>query len=273
MAMTPEPAGMFNRATRVVPKTTTQVIEAKKVAPLLFFEALPDGGGKPVRVVRLLKEIDAFLQDKILADDIRAVTAGENGFEPRLLRLHFFGQITSGHAVGHDEVREQQVNFIPLLAPDFERGLAGVGFQDPIAVRFEDAGNQLAHRQLVFDHKNGFRSAAGDEFGGALFGGGGGGGAGGRQEDVKGGADIEFAGDFNPTLVLLDNPIDRGEAKAGAFANFLGGEERLEDAREILRFDTAPRVDDTEAGEAAGPSGGMPGKVRPDDLQDGNIDG
>ena len=50
------------------------------------------------------------------------------------------------------------------------------------------------------------------------------------KEDVEGAALADFAADFDPALVLLDNAIDGGQAQAGAFADFLGGEERLEDA-------------------------------------------
>ena len=49
------------------------------------------------------------------------------------------------------------------------------------------------------------------------------------------GALAEPAGDLDPALVLLDDAIDRRQPEAGALADFLGGEERLEDPRQMFR--------------------------------------
>ena len=41
-----------------------------------------------------------------------------------------------------------------------------------------------------------------------------------------------LAADFNPAMMLFDDAVGRGQAQAGAFADILGGEERLENAFE-----------------------------------------
>ena len=51
----------------------------------------------------------------------------------------------------------------------------------------------------------------------------------------------------------LTMPIDRGQAEARAFARLLGGEERLEDARQIFRRNAAAGVGDAQADVTSGP--------------------
>src|SRR6185437_12047309 len=58
-----------------------------------------------------------------------------------------------------------------------------------------------------------------------------------RQEDRERGALLGLAVDEDESAGLLDDAIDGGEAEAGAGADFLGREERLEDARQILARD------------------------------------
>ena len=48
--------------------------------------------------------------------------------------------------------------------------------------------------------------------------------------EVEAGADADFGAHENVAASLLDNAVAGGEAKARAGANFLGGEERLENA-------------------------------------------
>src|SRR5260221_522831 len=69
-----------------------------------------------------------------------------------------------------------------------------------------------------------------------------------RQEDREGGALAGLAVDEDEAAGLLDDAVDGGEAEAGAGADFLGREERLEDAREILARDADA---DAEIGRAS----------------------
>ena len=62
----------------------------------------------------------------------------------------------------------------------------------------------------------------------------------------------DFAIDIDPALMLLDDAENRGQSQAGAFADFLGGEERFENLRKIFRRDAAAGVAHAQADEGAG---------------------
>ena len=66
----------------------------------------------------------------------------------------------------------------------------------------------------------------------------------GRQEHLERGALAYLAGYFDPTLVLLDDAINRCQSQPRAFANLLRGEERLENAGQHLRGDPDAGVAD-----------------------------
>ena len=60
-----------------------------------------------------------------------------------------------------------------------------------------------------------------------------------------------FAADLEPALVLFDNAIDRGEAQASAFADFLGGEKWFKQMRQHFRRDAAAVVLDEDASKSS----------------------
>ena len=95
---------------------------------------------------------------------------------------------------------------------------------------------------------------------------------GGGKEDPEGGARTDFAGDFDPALVLLDDAVDGGQAEAGAFADLLGGEERFEDAVQRLLVHAAAGVGDAQADEPARPGFGLLLDIGRVDLDDGGGD-
>ena len=49
--------------------------------------------------------------------------------------------------------------------------------------------------------------------------------------------------------MLLDDAIDRGQTEAGAFADFLGGEEGFKYSRQDFRRDAAAGIAHTQADE------------------------
>ncbi len=53
--------------------------------------------------------------------------------------------------------------------------------------------------------------------------------------------------------MLLDDAKDGGQAETGSFARLLRGEERLEDARQILRRNAGSSVRDAQADISSGP--------------------
>ena len=58
-----------------------------------------------------------------------------------------------------------------------------------------------------------------------------GGGVGARQINFEGGAGIQFAVNADVAAALADDAVAGGQAEAGALAEALGGEERLEQMR------------------------------------------
>ncbi len=72
------------------------------------------------------------------------------------------------------------------------------------------------------------------------------------QEEIKTGSPADLAGDLDPTFVLFDDAIHRGQAEPGALAGALGGEERLENARQNLRRNAHPGVAHGQTGKVPG---------------------
>src|SRR5947199_2570399 len=67
-------------------------------------QTLAYGEGELVGVIGLLQIIEAAAQDEVLADNIRAITARENYFEPRTFRPELLGQFAAIDTVRHDEI-------------------------------------------------------------------------------------------------------------------------------------------------------------------------
>ena len=81
-------------------------------------------------------------------------------FKSGLLDPKFFREVMAVHVAGHDEVGEQQIDFVFVLVPDFERFGAAGGLQNLVAVFLEDAGDEFAHGFFVLDEQDGFGAAA-----------------------------------------------------------------------------------------------------------------
>ena len=77
----------------------------------------------------------------------------------------FLGELFAGHAIRHDEVREQEADFGLMFPPDFEGGMAGGGLKDVIAEARQNIAHEGAEGLFVFHEQNGprplFRTAAG----------------------------------------------------------------------------------------------------------------
>ena len=71
-----------------------------------------------------------------------------------------------------------------------------------------------------------------------------------REINIEGGAVAGFAGGFDPALMLVDDAVNGGQAQAGTFADFLGGEKRLEQVAQRNGIHAASGVDDAEADES-----------------------
>src|SRR5258706_8742353 len=125
-----------------------------------------------------------------------------------------------------------------------------------LAVFMQDQGDEFAHGFFILEEQDGFAATANGQPGRGFF----------RLRfpradvgdiDAKSGALADLAFDFNPALVLFDNAVNGGKAEAGALADVLGGEERLEDAGDVFLRDAAAGVGFADADEGADAGFGM----------------
>src|SRR5205807_4124808 len=72
------------------------------------------------------------------------------------------------------------------------------------------------------------------------------------EENFESGASANLAGDFNPSFVLFNNAINSGQTETGAFADFFGRKERLEDPPHSVGIHAAAGIGDLEANERTG---------------------
>ncbi len=192
-------------------------------------------------MIRLLQKVQFRLQFEILAHDVGAVTAGENDFEIGPLKPQPLRQFAAIHVAGHHEVGEEQIDIRFVLLPDHSGIVAAAGLQNPVSMFLKNAGDEFAHGALILDEQNSFRAAAHtdqrrrffrlDFFRADV-----------RNINAKGRAFANGAFNFNPTLMLLDDAVNGGQPKAGAFADVFGGEKRFKNALKIFRFNPAAGI-------------------------------
>ena len=218
---------------------------------VVCIQLFADGLRELVRPEWFGEKIDTFLQWKIPAGQFDAVTAGVNHFQFWIFFQKPFGQILSRHTAGHDHVRHQKINSIAVLFPDFQSFAAADRFEHVIAKLQQGFVHGRAQCPLVFNEQNRFLAAAhGGQHGlpGFL--------AGLRGQTWKINAEDRPAADFavniDPALVLLRNAKNGGQPEAGALADILGGEERLENSRKNFRRDAATGITHAQTHERTG---------------------
>ena len=82
------------------------------------------------------------------------------------------------------------------------------------------------------------------------------------KKDFECGARIQLALDFDPAVMLFDDPVNRGQSESGALTDFLRGKERLEDFLQVLWINAAAGVGDSQADKFAGARLGIVSFVR-----------
>src|SRR5580700_11245807 len=70
--------------------------------------------------IRLLKEVGGVLFEEVRAEVIHIVTAGEDDFEGGFVVEERFGEVLARETIGHDHIREQEVNGTLVLLPERE---------------------------------------------------------------------------------------------------------------------------------------------------------
>jgi hypothetical protein len=166
------------------------------------------------------------------------------------------GDIGAEH-LRHDHVGQQQVHAMGRVGRVLDRGRAGTGLVDVVAVAGQDPVPELAEALLVLDQQDdlalpalvlgrGGRPAA-RERGGLVAGG---------DQHGKRGPKPWLGVDLRGPAGLGDDAVDRGQPEAGAMALGLGGEEGLEGAVDGGLVHARAGVGDTQPDVAARPQAG-----------------
>jgi len=112
---------------------------------------LPHGLCEFMRLNRLGEKIDTFLQREILGGNFGTVTAGINHFQSWIFFQKLLAQIFSVDPAGHNQIGQQQEDFIPVFFPDFEGFDAIARFQHPIAELRQRFAHGSIEEQIIFN--------------------------------------------------------------------------------------------------------------------------
>ncbi len=111
----------------------------------------------------------------------------------------------------------------------------------------QDLANQFPQHRIVLNQEDGLASTS-HGFGRHLAGSGGRRGSRhSREVYPEGGATAHFADHFNPPFMLLDDPINGGQAQASSFADLFGGEEWFENSPECRSVHAAAGIGNRQA--------------------------
>ena len=166
------------------------------------------------------------------------------------------GDIGAEH-LRHDHVGQQQVQAMGRVGRVLDRGGAGTGRVDVVAVAGQDPVPELAEALLVLDQQDGLAVPP------LVLGRGGrhparerGGLVAGRDQHGEGGPKPRLGVDLHGPAGLGDDAVDRGQPEAGAVALGLGGEEGLEGAVDGGLVHAGAGVGDTQPDVTARPQAG-----------------
>ena len=135
-------------------------------------------------------------------------------------------------------VKTRSISFL-YSAQICQRIVAIHRLKHAVAVEDQRAGDKVAQVAFILDHEDGLGALRARNCVSAFSGS-----TAARccagKINMEGRALAQFALHLDPAVMLLDDAEDGGQAEAGAFAQFLGGEERLENARQVFRRDALP---------------------------------
>src|ERR1039458_5186683 len=83
-----------------------------KSVGIFTVETAADDAGKGLRQVGLLQVVQMRIELEVFAQRVRAVAAGKNHLELGLFEPEPVGQFAPVEAAGHDDVGEDEVNFV-----------------------------------------------------------------------------------------------------------------------------------------------------------------
>src|SRR3984885_6582430 len=143
----------------------------------------------------------------------------------------------------HDYIGDEQVNRFDVFGGDLHGVGPGVCGEDDVSTFPQNFANQISHDRFILDEQDSFRPSAGcgaRQRGNSAFGEI----AGTWQVDSERGALAWLAGNRDAASTLFYNAVNGGEAEATALADFLGGEERLENPWHYIGGDAVAGVCD-----------------------------
>src|SRR6185437_9362193 len=197
----------------------------------------------------LLDERHAWDQH-VGADEFAAVSGHVKNFYFRAKRADLFGQGGAVHT-GHDHIRHQQIDH-NFLVNNAQRFLALGRGQHIAAGGAQGPADQLAQGFRVFDHEHGFSRKHG--FGVVVFsrfndlarldlG---------RKKNLEGRSPPQRALDFDVTVTLLYDSVNRGQSQTRSFTYGFGGEKRFEYVCLGLRVHAGSSVSHLQQHKSAG---------------------
>ena len=179
----------------------------------------------------------------------RTVARGQEHDDVREAAADGVGELEAVHAAGHQYVGEHE-NDVAFALDEIEAGLGAGGLFDRVAELFEIGFADLGDFRIVFDQQHGAGVFLRGHGGGRLlrqrrrF-------PGPRQEQRHDGAAPRRAGDGRRAAGLMGEAVDLAQAQAGALADVLGGEERLEHPRQHVGRNARTGVGDADGDEVA----------------------
>ena len=180
----------------------------------------------------------------MVGEGVGRVSGHEQTPDFRIERQQPLGQFTAVH-LGHHHIGHEQLDLPGVLPGEFEGLSRRVRRQNPVAQTFEHGLAHLQQGRFILNQQDGLRTATGTlclflrrgrrrRAGGA------------RQIEREGGPRKGGASDVDHAVVLSDDAVDRGQAQADPLAEFLGGEEGVEDPCEGLPVHAAAVVAEGE---------------------------
>ena len=209
---------------------------------------LPENARQQLDRIGLLNQFETAMG--ILRQHV-AVAAGQHHGQAGVALANDAGEFDAVHP-GHDDVGKYQVGGKLVLGKDGKRCIGAGDAADRVSEILQQLGGELPDVVIVLDHEDAIAAAAG---GGLAAGRGGFDGVdrhrGLRQVDRKGRTLAGLARDLDVAVGLLGKAERLAEAEAGALADFLGGEERLEDRLEQFGRDAGAGVRHGDGDEVA----------------------
>ena len=158
-----------------------------------------------------LQKLDSLLQDALAGNDIGGIARNEQAFEIRKKAFNPVGQFLPVH-LRHYNVGDEQMDLTGVILSLADGLGRGGGRKDLVAHAFEQGAVEVENHRVILHQQNRFRAARQGRL--PLLNGRG------RsrvpvpgQIDLECGAAAQLAMDIDEAFILLDDPVNRGQAQ------------------------------------------------------------